>query len=62
MGEATDQEIALFVALSYVVGAARSDLYQLEVAAVTVSVLVVEFGAMDGESHWMEGICWSAST
>jgi Ca2+:H+ antiporter len=27
-----------------------------EVAAVTVSVLIVGFVAMDGESHWMEGM------
>jgi Ca2+:H+ antiporter len=26
------------------------------VAAVTVSVLIVGFVAMDGESHWMEGM------
>lgn len=27
-----------------------------EVAAVTISVLIVGFVAMDGESHWMEGV------
>jgi len=27
-----------------------------EVAAVTISVLVVGFAAMDGESNWMEGV------
>jgi Ca2+:H+ antiporter len=27
-----------------------------EVAAVTVSVLIVGFVAMDGESNWMEGV------
>jgi len=27
-----------------------------EVAAVTLSVLIVGFVAMDGESHWMEGV------
>jgi len=27
-----------------------------EVAAVTVSVLILGFVAMDGESHWMEGV------
>lgn len=27
-----------------------------EVAALTISVLIVGFVAMDGESHWMEGV------
>ena len=27
-----------------------------EVAAVTISVLIVGFMSIDGESHWMEGV------
>ena len=55
-------QIALFVApvlvfASYLLGAPLDLIFTpFEVAAVTVSVLVVGFVAMDGESHWMEGI------
>jgi Ca2+:H+ antiporter len=55
-------QIALFVApalvfVSYALGAPLDLIFTpFEVAAVTVSVLIVGFVAMDGESHWMEGI------
>ena len=55
-------QIALFVApvlvfASYALGAPLDLIFTpFEVAAVTVSVLIVGFVAMDGESHWMEGI------
>lgn len=55
-------QIALFVApvLVFVSYLFRTPLDLIftpfEVAAVTVSVLIVGFVAMDGESHWMEGI------
>jgi Ca2+:H+ antiporter len=55
-------QVALFVApilvfLSYLLGAPL-DLHfsAFEVLAVTVSVLVVNLVAQDGESHWMEGV------
>ena len=54
--------IALLVApvlvfVSYVFGAPLDLVYSpFEVAAVAVSVLIVGFVAMDGESHWMEGV------
>jgi Ca2+:H+ antiporter len=55
-------QIALFVApilvfVSYIVGPPLDLIFTpFEVAAVTVSVLIVGFVAMDGESHWMEGV------
>ncbi|MGH8647499.1 MAG: calcium/proton exchanger [Gammaproteobacteria bacterium] len=55
-------QIALFVApvlvfASYLLGAPLDLIFTpFEVAAVTISVLVVGFVAMDGESHWMEGV------
>jgi Ca2+:H+ antiporter len=55
-------QIALFVApvlvfASYLVGQPLDLIFTpFEVAAVTVSVLIVGFVAMDGESHWMEGV------
>ncbi|MER3422799.1 MAG: calcium/proton exchanger [Nitrospiraceae bacterium] len=55
-------QIALFVApvlvfISYLFHAPLDLIFTpFEVAAVTVSVLIVGFAAMDGESHWMEGI------
>jgi Ca2+:H+ antiporter len=55
-------QIALFVApilvfASYVVGSPLDLIFTpFEVAAVTVSVLIVGFVSMDGESHWMEGV------
>lgn len=55
-------QIALFVApclvfASYVLGNPLDLIFTpFEVAAVTVSVLIVGFVAMDGESHWMEGV------
>lgn len=54
-------QIALFVApvlvfASYALGAPLDLIFTpFEVAAVTISVLIVGFVAMDGESHWMEG-------
>lgn len=55
-------QIALFVApmlvfASYVIAAPLDLIFtQFEVAAVTISVLIVGFVSMDGESHWMEGV------
>ncbi len=55
-------QIALLVApllvfASYVFGAPLDLIFTpFEVAAVTISVLIVGFVAMDGESHWMEGV------
>ncbi|MBI4400033.1 MAG: calcium/proton exchanger [Nitrospirae bacterium] len=55
-------QIALFVApvlvfASYLLGSPLDLIFTpFEVAAVTISVLVVGFVAMDGESHWMEGV------
>ncbi len=54
-------QIALFVApvlvfASYLVGMPLDLIFTpFEVAAVTISVLVVGFVSMDGESNWMEG-------
>jgi len=54
-------QIALLVApilvfASYLLGPPLDLIFTpFEVAAVTISVLVVGFVAMDGESHWMEG-------
>ncbi len=55
-------QIALLVApllvfASYLLGAPLDLIFTpFEVAAVTISVLIVGFVAMDGESHWMEGV------
>lgn len=55
-------QIALFVApvlvfVSYLIGSPLDLIFTpFEVAAVTVSVLIVGFVSMDGESHWMEGV------
>ena len=55
-------QIALFVApvlvfVSYLFGSPLNLIFTpFEVAAVTLSVLIVGFVAMDGESHWMEGV------
>jgi Ca2+:H+ antiporter len=55
-------QIALLVApvlvfCSYLFGTPLDLIFTpFEVAAVTVSVLIVGFVSMDGESHWMEGV------
>ncbi len=55
-------QIALFVApllvfVSYAFGKPLDLIFTpFEVAAVTISVFAVGFVAMDGESHWMEGV------
>jgi Ca2+:H+ antiporter len=55
-------QIAMFVApvlvfISYLFGTPLNLIFTpFEVAAVTLSVLIVGFVAMDGESHWMEGV------
>lgn len=55
-------QIALLVApilvfSSYLFGAPLDLIFTpFEVAAVTMSVLIVGFVAIDGESHWMEGV------
>jgi Ca2+:H+ antiporter len=55
-------QIALLVApvlvfASYLFGTPLDLIFTpFEVAAVAISVLVVGFVAMDGESHWMEGV------
>ncbi len=55
-------QVALFVApvlvfASYLLGVPMDLIFTpFEVAAVTVSVLIVGFISMDGESHWMEGV------
>jgi Ca2+:H+ antiporter len=55
-------QIALLVApllvfASYLFGTPLDLIFTpFEVAAVTVSVLILGFVAMDGESHWMEGV------
>ncbi|WP_447984134.1 calcium/proton exchanger [Nitrospira sp. Nam74] len=55
-------QIAMFVApvlvfVSYLFGTPLDLMFTpFEVAAVTLSVLIVGFVAMDGESHWMEGV------
>ena len=42
---------------SYLFGAPLDLIFApFEVAAVTVSVLILGFVTMDGESHWMEGV------
>ncbi len=59
----SSMQIALFVApvlvfASYVIGDHPLDLIftPFEVAAVAMSVLILGFVAVDGESHWMEGV------
>ena len=55
-------QIALLVApllvfASYLFGTPLDLIFTpFEVAAVTISVLIVGFVAMDGESNWMEGV------
>ncbi|MBA5865915.1 MAG: calcium/proton exchanger [Nitrospira sp. CR1.3] len=55
-------QIALLIApilvfASYLLGKPLDLIFTpFEVAAVTISVLIVGFVAMDGESHWMEGV------
>jgi Ca2+:H+ antiporter len=55
-------QIALLVApllvfASYLFGAPLDLIFTpFEVAAITMSVVIVGFVAMDGESHWMEGV------
>ncbi len=55
-------QIALLVApvlvfASYLFGAPLDLIFTpFEVAAVTISVLIVGFVSLDGESHWMEGV------
>ena len=55
-------QIALLVApvlvfCSYLFGTPLDLIFTpFEVAAVTISVLIVGFVSMDGESHWMEGV------
>jgi len=55
-------QIALLVApvlvfTSYLVGAPLDLIFTpFEVAAVTVSVMILGFITIDGESHWMEGM------
>ena len=55
-------QIALLVApilvfASYLLGAPLDLIFTpFEVAAVTMSVLIVGFVSLDGESHWMEGV------
>ena len=55
-------QIALFVAPALVFASYCFDhpldliFTRLEVAAVTMSVLILGFVSMDGESHWMEGV------
>ncbi|MFO0730409.1 MAG: calcium/proton exchanger [Nitrospiraceae bacterium] len=55
-------QIALLVApllvfASYLFGSPLDLMFTpFEVAAITMSVLIVGFVAMDGESHWMEGV------
>lgn len=55
-------QIALLVApvlvfASYLFGSPLDLIFTpFEVAAVTISVLIVGFISMDGESHWMEGV------
>ena len=57
----SSSQIALLVApilvfASYLFGKPLDLIFTpFEVAAVTISVLIVGFVAMDGESHWMEG-------
>jgi Ca2+:H+ antiporter len=47
----------VLVFASYLVGKPLDLIFtSFEVAAVTVSVLIVGFVALDGESHWMEGV------
>lgn len=58
----SSMQIALLVApllvfASYLFGAPLDLIFTpFEVAAVTMSVLILGFVSMDGESHWMEGV------
>ena len=58
----SSMQIALLVApllvfASYLFGTPLDLIFTpFEVAAVTISVLIVGFVAMDGESNWMEGV------
>lgn len=59
----SSSQVALFLApvlvfASYFIGPAPMDLVfsPLEVLAIIVSAILVNFVAMDGESHWMEGV------
>jgi Ca2+:H+ antiporter len=58
----SSMQIALFVApllvfASYLVGNPLDLIFtSFEVAAVTISVVILGFVSMDGESHWMEGV------
>lgn len=58
----SSMQIALFVApvlvfASYAFGAPLDLIFTpFEVAAVTMSVLILGFVSIDGESHWMEGV------
>jgi len=50
----------MLVFSSYLFGMPLDLIFTLiEVAAVTMSVVNVGFVAMDGESNWMEAVCWS---
>jgi Ca2+:H+ antiporter len=56
-------QVALFLApvlvfLSYLIGPTPMDLVfsPLEVLAVVLSAVLVNFIALDGKSHWMEGV------
>ena len=47
----------ILVFASYLFGAPLDLIFTpFEVAAVTMSVLIVGFVSLDGESHWMEGV------
>ena len=58
----SSMQIALFVAsvlvfVSYLFGDPLDLMFTpFEVAAIVISVFTVGFVAMDGESHWMEGV------
>jgi Ca2+:H+ antiporter len=58
----SSMQIALFVApllvfASYLFGDPLDLIFTpFEVAAVTISVMILGFVSMDGESHWMEGV------
>jgi Ca2+:H+ antiporter len=59
----SSSQVALFLApalvfLSYFIGPAPMDLVftPLEVLAIILSAILVNFVALDGKSHWMEGV------
>jgi Ca2+:H+ antiporter len=59
----SSSQVALFLApalvfLSYLIGPAPMDLVftPLEVLAIILSAILVNFVALDGKSHWMEGV------